>query len=146
MNWQQMVAWAGYMLAGWSLLGLYALSTPVTSGPDDIHVEDAYVISLVPTTELSNAPENGRLVGNYTGHQWPGNIPIDEPTQIDIAADNPRLMLLQICSHEVRHFELERDGVPAEDHHDVMEKEGTSYSYPWNWKPGCLQMLPHILY
>lgn len=129
-----------------SLCGVYLLSSPVTPGPIDIRVGDRYVISLLPVTALSDAPDHGFLVGNYTGHRWPGNIPTDEPARIEIAADNSRLMLLQICSHEVRHFELEQAGVAAVKHHEVMADEGANYVYPWNWKPGCLQILPHILY
>ncbi len=143
---RQWLLWFAYVLLGFSLCGLYMLSNPVAAGPTDIRVGDRYMISLLPMTALSDAPDQGYLVGNYTGHRWPGNVPKDEPARIDIAADNSRLMLLQICSHEVRHFELEQSGVEAVKHHQAMADEGADYRYPWNWKPGCLRIIPHILY
>ena len=129
-----------------SLCGVYLLSSPVTPGPIDIRVGDRYVISLLPVTALSDAPDHGFLVGNYTGHRWPGNVPDDEPVRIEIAADNPRLFVMQICSHEVRHWELEQQRVPADEHHEVMANEDVRYAYPWNWKPVCLRVVPHIVY
>ena len=53
-----------------SLCGIYLLSSPVTPGPVDIRVGDRYVISLLPVTALSDAPDHGFLVGNYIGHRW----------------------------------------------------------------------------
>lgn len=143
---RRILLWSAYGLLIFSLCGLYLLSTPVAAEAAEIRVSDRYVISLLPVTALSDAPDNGVLVGNYTGHRWPGNIPMDEPARIEIAVDNPRILLLQICSHEVRHWELEQAGVPAADHHRVMEEEGTQYGYPWNWSPDCFRIIPHILY
>ena len=125
-----------------SLTGAYLLAAPFMVPDTGLRFSSDLKVHLEPVESLPHSLGSAYLLrGNFTGHAWPGNIPESEPVHIYLAVDNPRIFIVETCSHELEHWRLEKEGVPTAQHHAVMEK---NFLLPWHWDARCLQLLPKI--
>lgn len=129
-----------------SLAGLYLVSPPLFPQQSTVTLEDDLVAETVPGSELNEGNNlHGTVGGQYIGHNSLQDTSKDAPATVKVVADQPRLMFIASCSHELTHYELEQSGVDLIDHHAAMDATRYNAYNPVNWDRRCLKLWSSLI-
>lgn len=107
---------------------------------ESVRLEDDLVLFLVDDLD-------GDAIGQFCGHEWPCNYDEGADSLIYMESDLYRYRLLQVCTHEYRHYELDEQGRNVSTHHERMDSDvyNSGELWPWEIEPVCLKVSPYVV-
>lgn len=125
-------------------VGLWLLQPPAQGTGEIVLAESPLVIAHLEDAVVVAPGVRGRYhipvtVTDSAGEQ-PAAVPGREMHVVEIATGSSRLQAWLTCSHELRHVELYLEGVPFDEHHDIMREEGYAGPFQYRIDRRCLEI------